>query len=315
MEEKELQNFNDYALKKVYFYIESKFWSKLDINILSDWLNNFKTDEEKYCAFKLLDRFVYYSEDDIIRLLEFGFNEKILNREILKDEIRNSFRLNNNTLINKKTCFKDEILILPLITDNISESSLAMARYLTNDLGFPENKILDLNKLNSAELKTAKKLIIIDDFIGTSSQIFKFWNDTKIVIDGKKVITNTLKNNFDNLEIEYFCLVCTEEGLENFMIENNALGSSGLKITYCEMLSKKFKVFGEKSVYFKKKDIEYFKNILENLCLKNNINLLGYKSLDYAVAFHHSIPDSSLPLFHKNRPDWKPLFKNKKSNN
>ena len=310
-----MNDFNNYAIKKVYFYIESKFWSKLDITILQEWLSNFKTLEEKYCALKLLDRFVYYSEDDIIRLLDYGFNEKILKRQILKDEINNSFNCKNTSIMDKKKSFMEEILILPLITDNVSESSPAMARHLTNDLGFPENRILDLNNLKSSDLNTAKRLIIIDDFIGTSNQIYTFWNETKIKIDGEEVFTNKLKSRFTNLEIEYFCLVCTEEGFENFNIDNNALGSTGLKITYCEMLSKKFKVFGETSVYFNKKEVEICKNIIESLCSKNNIELLGYKSLDYAIAFHHSIPDSSLPLFFKKRDSWNPLFKNKNTHN
>ncbi|WP_294824185.1 hypothetical protein, partial [uncultured Flavobacterium sp.] len=52
MDKHKIEEFSSYALKKVYFYIESKFWSKLDIPILRNWLNNFKTVEEKYCASK-----------------------------------------------------------------------------------------------------------------------------------------------------------------------------------------------------------------------------------------------------------------------
>ena len=142
-----MEDFINYAKNKVYFYIESKFWSKLDINTFHAWLNNFETTEQKYCALKLLDRFVFYSEEDIVRLIEFGFYESILKRKILKKEIENKFQLSNEELLECKKDFVANTLVLPLITDNVSESSLAMARYLTNDIGFPEKRILGLSKL------------------------------------------------------------------------------------------------------------------------------------------------------------------------
>lgn len=306
----EMNEFIKYARDKVYFYIESKFWSKLDIDTFHTWLNNFGTTEEKYCALKLLDRFVFYSEDDIIRLINFGFYELILKRKILDYEIRNGFTSKNESLLNIKADFITNTSVLPLVTDNLSESSLAMARYLTNEIGFPEKNILDLNSLNSEDLKKSKNLIIIDDFIGSSSQLYTFWNNTKILVDGISIFTKNLKTQFPNLEIEYFCLICTEDGLLNFTTENVDVG---LRITYCEMLTSKYKVFGKDSVYFNNDEVEECKNILDLLCKKNKINLLGYKSLDYAIAFHHSIPDSSLPLFYSQTDNWTPLFKNKKT--
>ena len=305
-----MEDFINYAKNKVYFYIESKFWSKLDINTFHAWLNNFETTEQKYCALKLLDRFVFYSEEDIVRLIEFGFYESILKRKILKKEIENKFQLSNDELLECKKDFVANTLVLPLITDNVSESSLAMARYLTNDIGFPEKRILGLSKLKSEDLKSAKNLIILDDFIGSSTQLYDFWNFTKIKLDGEDIYPKNLKKIFPDLEIEYFCLICSEDGYENFHEQNSDVG---LRITYCEKLTNKYKVFGKDSVYFKNNEVEICKNVLDLLCKKNGIALLGYKSLDYAIAFHHSIPDSSLPLFYSQTETWNPLFKNKKT--
>jgi hypoxanthine phosphoribosyltransferase len=310
MDKNKVEDFCGYAFKKVYFYIESSFWSKLDIPILRSWLSNFKTMEEKYCAAKLLDRFVYYSEEDIISLIKYGLYELVLKRKILEHEVNNSFLVSNQELVEMQNNFFSTTLILPLLKDNLSESSLAILRHLTNDLGFPEENILNNHRLDSKILSKAKNLLIVDDFIGTGNQILQFWNQIKITIDDEDVIVNKLKTKFPNLDIEYFCLVCTEEGYSNFHAENNYVP---LKITYCEMLSNKFKVFGKDSVYFTNDEVEDCRLILEDLCKKNDVELLGYNSLDYAIAFHHSIPDSSLPLFYKQTSTWKPLFKNKKT--
>lgn len=306
-----INSFNDYALNKVYFYIESKFWSKLDIDTLHGWLHNFKSLEEKYCAFKLLDRFVYYSEEDIVRLIDYGLNELVLKKKIFDYEVSTDFKGTNEDLLKIKSDFYDNSCILPLLTDNLSESSLAMIRYLTNDLSYPESKVLDINNIKSNDLKNVKHLIIIDDYIGSSNQLHTFWNFTKIRVDNEEIITKRLKSKFPNLEIEYFCLVCTENGFLNFTSKN--MDDVPLKISYCEMLTDKYKVFGADSIYFDNNEIEECKNILDNICQKNKIDFLGYESLDYAIAFHHSIPDSSLPLFYKQTSDWNPLFKNKKT--
>ncbi|MDI9257951.1 phosphoribosyltransferase-like protein [Flavobacterium sedimenticola] len=312
MSDQEKEDFVKYALQKVHFYIESKFWSKLDNDTLHKWLNNFKSTDEKYCAAKLLDRLVYYSEEDIVRLLEFGFNEIVLKRYVLELELENDFKVSNYDILKFRNKFYSKSVIVPLLSNkNPSESSLAMTRYLTNDLGFPESRILDITNLSGEVLKNANNLIIIDDFIGSGTQIFDFWNVTKMKIDDTEYTINKIKSLYPKLEIEYLCLVCTEEGYLNFHTKNTAVG---LKITYCEKLANKFRVFGSTSVYFDRDEVQENKSIIEGLCDKNGISLLGYQGLDYAIAFHHDIPDSSLPLFYKQTENWNPLFRNKKTN-
>lgn len=311
MTEEEKTSFFRYALQKVYFYIESNFWSKPSYDSLNKWLNNFKTVDEKYCAAKLLDRFVYYSEEDILRMLEFGLNEIIFKRKMLSEEINSSFNVTNSDLITLKRNFFQSTIILPLISnDNPSESSLALSRYITNDLGFSEDKILHIKNLTDKVLSETKNIIILDDFIGTGKQILDFWNHTQISIDGKLVSVNKLKLLYPKLDIEYLCLVCTEEGYNNFHSENMSVG---LRITYCEKLTNKFKVFGSESVYFEKEEVEYYREVIEKLCEKCGIDVLGYQGLDYALAFHHSTPDATLPLFFTKGNKWQPLFTNKKT--
>lgn len=308
-----LNDFSSYALEKVYFYIESGFWSKPSVNQLHNWLNNFETSEEKYCALKLLDRFVYYSEDDIIHLIQYGINEKIVKRHILSLEQENGFSLSNDEIIAKKKEFLENTFFVPLNTGNLSQSSLTITRYLTIDLGVCETKILDTSKLKTDFLKKCKNLIILDDFVGSGKQISDFWNYEKANLDGVDIPFNELKTKFPNIELEYFCLVCTNEGYDNFKFDYEMGKRNDLRVTFSELLPNKFKIFGEDSVYFDSDELDYCKDILQNLCAKHNIPFLGYQSLDYAIAFHHSIPDCSLPLFYINTTSWSNLFRNKKT--
>jgi hypothetical protein len=309
----EMEEFISYASDKLYFYIESKFWSKPNFEDWQKWYSNFDSLKEKYCAMKLLDRFVYYSEDDIIRLIKYGINEKILNRYILKLEIESDFILPNKDIVAYKNKLLKNIAILPLSTGNPSESSLAMLRYLTNSIGFPEEQILNVDNLSSERLKDFDMLIIIDDFVGSGKQIQDFWNFKKILLDGEEILFNHIKSLFPKLELDYFCLVCTQEGYEKFKFNDEVGLRSDLRITYGEMLTNKFKVFSKDSIYFENEEMEDCKNVIQNLCECKNVEFLGYRGLDYAIAFHHSIPDSSLPLFYTLNPTWNFLHRNKKT--
>ena len=309
--EQEKKDFTSYALQKAYFYIESKFWSKLDIDTLNKWLHNFQSIDEKFCASKLLERFIYYSEEDILRLIKYGLTELIFKRQATQIELDRNFADSNQSFLDAQSSFFKSTLFLPLTSNNNpSESSGAIVRYLTNDIGIPEHQVIDINDCKK-DLSLFTNLIILDDFVGSGRQIFDFWNYTTIMINKKSFIINTLPLFFPNLQIEYLCLVCTEEGYTDFHSRNTNVG---LRITCCEKLTTKFKVFGSNSIYFDRNELDYGKDVLANLCRRSGISLLGYQGYDYAIAFHHSIPDTSLPLFFKEKDDWKPLFRNKKTN-
>lgn len=87
-----------------------------------------------------------------------------------------------------------------------------------------------------------------------------------------------------------------------------------LKIEVCETLTDEQRVFSTNSRFFESQDekdraIDYLQKLLKD----KQISLTGYAGLDYAVAFHHNIPDWSLPLFHKRRSNWRPLVMRKDS--
>lgn len=63
----------DHIKNKTAFYIHDiTQWSDVELEDLDLWLANFPDDEGRYVAMRLLNRFVYYSERDVIRLLEHG---------------------------------------------------------------------------------------------------------------------------------------------------------------------------------------------------------------------------------------------------
>ncbi len=305
-------DFIQYAIDKVYFYIDSKFWSKLTIQKLQRWLNNFNTIDEKYCAAKLLDRFVYFSEADIIQLLKFGLNEIFLKAQYLKKEIESDFKVSSDELNKLKSKFIEETAILPLGEGNLTDSSNAIARYLCNEIGFSEEHVLNPIALESKKIQKFKRVLIIDDFVGSGDQIIEFWSQQDITFDGGKHKMFEIADILKEVKFEYFCLVVTEEGYNRFYSDKLKHDKS-LVIRYCEMLTSRFKVFGDSSAYFSSEEMEECKLVLQNITKKNGLELEGWRNLDYAIAFHHCIPDASLPLFYEKSETWNYLIRNKKT--
>lgn len=305
------EDFIEYALDKVYFYIESKFWSKITIKQVKLWMQNFIDLNEQYCAAKLLDRFVYYSEEDIICLLKYGLKEVIFNELQLTHEIESNFNITENELFAKWEQFKAQTALIPM-GKGLTDSSKHIARYFCNDIGFPESNVIDSNNIDSNFIKKFKRVLMIDDFLGSGDQLIEFWNYQDITIDGYQKKMFELPAQFEQISFDYFCLVATEEGLERFFSEELD-HNKGLKIINCEVLKKKFKIFGQNSVYFTEEEMHDCKQILQKVSERCGTKLLGHNDMDYAIAFHHCIPDTSLPIFYEENAKWHYLIRSKKT--
>ncbi|WP_306642750.1 phosphoribosyltransferase-like protein [Sanyastnella coralliicola] len=312
MSDSEKEEFIEYAIEKVYFFIDSQFWSKFDVSKVQSWMQNFRSLDERYCAAKLLDRFVYYSEDDVIQLLKHGLNELFLRRDYLRAEDESGYSLTNDELQSLKNQFIRKTALLPLSEGNPTESSHAVARILSNEIGFPEQNVLSPSNLESDYFNNFDRILIIDDFVGSGDQIIEFWNlfDTKV--DEESIKMYEFPHKFPNIDIQYFCLVVTKEGYDRFYNEELE-HMKNLTIRYCEMLPTKFKIFGDDSVYFDQEEREECKAIIQNLISDKGFGLTGYRQLEYAVAFHHCIPDASLPLFYEKKENWNYLLRNKRT--
>ena len=309
--EKDKEEFIQYSIDKVYFYIESKFWSKLTVKRVQNWMKNFESIDEKYCAARLLDRFVFYSEDDTIRLLDYGINEIFIRKEYLRKEQEEDFLIEEAELKKVKEDFLGRTGLLPLSEGNPTDSSFEMARKISSELGFPEGQVISPTEFDSDINKRYDQIIILDDFIGTGDQIIDFWNYSDINFNGVKRKLYEISKILTNTSFHYLCLVSTKEGLDRFYSEDLHHDKT-LSISCCEILKEKFRIFNG-TVYFDEGEVEECQKIIKALCERKNINFLGFRRKDYAIAFHHGIPDASLPLFYEQNENWNYLIRNKKT--
>ena len=150
------------------------------------------------------------------------------------------------------------------------------------------------------------RIIIVDDFVGSGKQFSEFWEEAEM--RSGKLLRNWCRDN--GITAYYLALV----GYENTLIQLNS-DFSDISIIFAETLSDYHRVFSDQSFCWDNKDEqETVKSVLETELNKYSIKLLGFDGLDFAVATSDTIPDWSLPLFHKNINGWKMLMERKDSN-
>lgn len=292
------------------FCIETGCWSGVDHQALTSWLRNFPDEEGEYYALRLLYRFIYYSEDDTTQLCKHGLFNLLLGKEIMADQISNKFIDSSGELNQRLDQELRSSRIVPLLDkDKPYESGNLITRILVQKLQIPGNLIINPNDILEHVYRGCKRIIIIDDCVGSGDQITGFWKRKDLPVGKYKTSLEEMARKYATVDFCYLTLVAVESGIKE---AKRAL--PGLKIKVCETLMDEHRVFSANSRFFESQDekeraIDYFQRLLKG----KKINLWGHDGLDYAVAFHHNIPDWSLPLFHKHRSDWQPLIVRKDS--
>jgi len=289
----------EHIRNKTAFYIRDIYqWDDVDLLDLDRWIRNFTDSEGKYLAMRLLNRFIYYSERDVKRLLEHGIFKVLLYRDSVGWSRDSQFLMSDDQQQNLASQLLQNTTFTPLLDRNKpSESGPVLCRYLNRDVGIPSAQICQPSDLAS---KHDTKIVILDDFIGSGQQVIDFWNEPKINQSRLSELAVT-----NNLEVACLCLVGTRYGLQRV-----AAQAKGLRVLTCEVLEEHHRVFHKPSLFFgQASEVQAAKRYLERLCASRQLKLTGFHNLDYALAFHHAIPDASLPLFYESTDNWWPLVK------
>lgn len=292
------------------FCIDADCWSGIDHQSLESWLRNFPDEEGEYYALRLLYRFIYYSEVDTAQLCKHGLFNLLLGKEIMADQISSKFNYSSDELNQRLDRELRSSRIVPLLDrDKPYESGPLITRILVQRLQIPESLIINPGDILEHVYKGCKRIIIIDDCVGSGDQITVFWKRKNLPVGNYKTSLEEMAGKYATVDFHYLTLVATESGIKK---AEQALPV--LKIEVCETLTDEQSVFSANSRFFESQDekertIDYLQKLLKD----KKISLKGYGGLDYAIAFHHNMPDWSLPLFHKHRSDWRPLVMRKDS--
>ena len=141
-------------------------WSGIQESNLTDWIQaNFKDNEGRYLAVKILLHSLYYSENNLIELLRHGIYNIIIGQEI-KDSLiqtKNIFVPHSisEAAVKEKL---SKILFIPLLDGNKpNESANSIVRYLTSNIAIEQKNTAFHFHINPTDLHNYEKIIILDD--------------------------------------------------------------------------------------------------------------------------------------------------------
>ena len=268
-----------------------------------NWLDNFQEQNEKELAARILNHFIYFSDDLIDQMLRtavgrcgyyFMQNVPGWNHNSFKSECWYSFIQGENP-------------------EDATDSGYIFTRKLREVLNIPDKRIIKFDALFKKleeNTSTPQNVILVDDFVGSGAQTYEAWNKHKLGL--KDMTLSELQSRF-NHRIIYAPLVVNDMGLST--IKDYC---SNLHLEYIYHLGPEYNLFNINGIFWAGNRGSYakFLNMMYRIAKEQNIpvtegdsvnDMKGFGKQGLALAFHHGIPDACPAFFYWNTENWKPL--------
>jgi hypothetical protein len=317
----------DALFKKLKILNETTWENRANREKVSDWLNNYKDDNEKLHALYLLSQFMYFNSMQMRNLL------KSLYRDLFKYKIIDKIRRENGDTVDLnfiEVTYNDQLNDTKFLgVGNPSESGVHLLYFFRQENNLSKRLFINAHEIfkNNGNGKLefqypdVKNYVFIDDFCGSGDQAKRYSSE----------IVEVIKKMNSKVSVSYLMLFATKKGKDAVFNET--------KFDMVEAvfeLNDTFKCFDPSSRYFihTPKEInfdfisnfvgEYGEKLMKSIIKKElprleegkidelaKKNKLGFKNGQLLIGFHHNTPDNSLPIFWYDEEDlpWNPIFR------
>lgn len=262
------------------------------------WINNFEVGDREVAAL-LLNRFTFVESNSTDLMIGSAIDS-------LVDGLPKAPRAPTVEMLKSSL---DEAILVPVTGENPNptDSGNYICRRVRALLGVPEERIVSADVAIDYACR-GRALVFLDDFIGSGDQFRKTW------------FRSYRGRNFHSAYEEtgfiaaYVAAVATAAGLTQ--LRNFA---PTVAVSVAHSLSDRHSLAGVESAdrteYLR--IVELLQKYAPRLTPKDNYiaenedwKKFGYKSLGLMLAFEHSVPDSTLPIFWSEGTEgWIPLIK------
>jgi hypothetical protein len=174
--------YTEEVLERCRGLIQCGIWAGLHVARLRGWLNNFRTDEEKYFAACILDNLIYRSEQQTVSLIR-----QLLQRTLADLTRRDPTPLGPVgdwlTLLRTDPWGTDPRLRLVASVernDPPTKSAYVIARLMKRYLRINESWIITPWSVAESARKGTQVFVYIDDFLGTGDQFSEIAESEKL---------------------------------------------------------------------------------------------------------------------------------------
>lgn len=288
------------------YFVDVQLWPLKTLLHPEQWLLNFDNTELDH-AIHLLNAFMYFSEtlvnemfvaavQTLSRFIR-GYNDSLLTSQALWREFLATARF---------TYVTGEV-------PNPTDSGFTFARKARQLLGIPEERI-------RTPEDTAKDLVdsgpwpvvFVDDFVGSGSQFLSTWNRRLPLDNGREVTFSQLSRIRD--QAFYYCpLISCSDGIHAIQAY-----APEVHLNPCHILKSNYSALATDSVLWPPHLLPSATAFIKNASMRAGIpdtdglnvnDWQGFRKLGLALAFQHSVPDATLPIFYWEQNGWKPLIR------
>lgn len=312
--ETQLRQYINRCRSYINFMLSQQQWSGITKHDINHWLENFAelSTQEQSLIYKLLTNLIYFSEKDVINALKDGIYNRLFYQKILYKQKAANFELSAKALTNIVNEELNASCFIPLLdSDSPHESANYITRLLVQEGLISTRQSMFISNLETAiASSTYKRIVIIDDCIGSGHQLTSFWQKQTISLQSGKTILLRQFCKDQNVEAIYLSLFGYDKNIASLQTSFD-----DLKILCIRELSDEQRVFQDNTyIWENPEDKDIAIKFLSGFTQEKGIPLLGYNNLDFAFIMHRTIPDWSLPLFWMENPDWNLLIRRKNSN-
>lgn len=285
------------------FLLKKRQWSGITTADYIRWLKNFdQIGDGKYLATRILNYLLYYSEDDLIKMMDdviTGVFEKEVVLPLVKSKGFSCLPSEINFEVKKAV---DKTLVVPSIEDVLDPGSSGpeIIRNIRNH--FKPQLHCSFHHQISATADY-DRIIIIDDCLGSGEQCRTFLTSAKIS-DGSNLIDWARSNQ---IKIFYIALVGYKQSVEDLRTD-----FPDIIILCAEYVDRHHQVFSETSKCWNSiEEQQEAAKALEEKLSEFGLPLKGYDDLNFTVVLHKTIPDWSLPSLYRSKNGWQHFIERK----
>jgi hypothetical protein len=190
-----------------------------------------------------------------------------------------------------------------------TDSGHLFARKARQVLDIADSQILDPADAIDVLLDRADgTLLLVDDFVGSGNQMAATWIRSYTSASGRRGDFRALQQN--GVRVIYCPLVATGSGLD--ILKGSC---PGLEIRPAHEIDSHYSLTHADSILWPDELKPLANDFIYNASLRAGIvddaphGWQGFHDLALGLAFWHSVPDATLPLFHWSERGWAPLMR------
>ncbi|WP_156186579.1 hypothetical protein [Cellulomonas sp. A375-1] len=282
------------------YFSDTYIWPAQPAGIRPEiWLRNFEPAEQEH-AIALLKAFVYFNKQ---------FSEQLLKSSV--KAVAKTLSAPGDSYALQKEMWRryrqNFVLTYPTGEDpNPTDSGQMYSRWSRQLLGIDEDQILEPSAALERALRWGADVLFVDDFAGSGQQFIDTWK-REVSIGTETASFASLAGRGYTGRLHYCPSICTTYALGRIQPV-----APNVRVCASHYLPPEASLVHPRSLYIEPRLASDMSDLLIEVTRRSGLRFCavgphGFHNLGLGVAFEHSVPDATLPVFWHSSDDWKPL--------